>query len=174
MSADRPASPALRGCLEACDRCERILDAINPDIYAGALPGRYPIGSHLRHTIEHFHCFFAGLDAGVVDYDARPRDEELERSMDRFRDVLNDVRGQLGAIATESLSRPIRIRQIAALDSEPSVFESNIARELAFLSSHTIHHLALVVHLCREHEVDLPEDISLAFSTAAHRQAAEG
>ncbi len=174
MPMDRPASPALRGCLEACDRCERIVDAINADIYAGALPGRYPIGSHLRHTIEHFQCFLSGLATGVVDYDARARDEELERSMDRFREVLNDVRAELSALDAGSLSRQIRIRQIAALESEPSVFESNVARELAFLSSHTIHHLALVVHLCREHDVDLPEDISLAFSTAAHRQAAEG
>jgi hypothetical protein len=168
------AQSALRGCLDACDRCERIIDAITPEIYSGALPGRHPVGSHLRHTLEHFQCFLAGLETGIVDYDARPRDEDLERNIDRFRAILDAVRSQLASLDAELLSRPIRVMQIASLHAEPGKFESNVARELVFLSSHTIHHLALVVHLCREHDVELPEDISLAFSTAAHRQAAEG
>lgn len=168
------ARTALRGCLDACDRCERIIDAITPEIYSGALPGRYPVGSHLRHTLEHFECFLAGLDTGTIDYDARRRDEDLERSIDRFRTTLSAIRARLASLDAASLARPVRVLQIAALDAKPGAFESNVARELAFLSSHTIHHLALVVHLCREHDVELSEDISLAFSTAAHRQAAEG
>lgn len=171
MPTSEPAHSALRGCFDACDRCERVLDAISPELYANALPGRYPVGSHLRHMIEHFQCFLHGVDDGLVDYDARQRDEELERNTDKFREALDEVRRGLDRLARGSLTRPIRVRQIASLDSDPTDFDSTLARELAFLSSHTIHHLALVVHLCRENGVDLPEEISLAFSTAAHRQA---
>ena len=174
MSSARPTNSAVRGCLDACSRCERVIDAITPDIYCNALPGRHPIGSHLRHTVEHFQCFLAGVPSGLVDYDARARDEELERGVDRFREVLDEVRAGLMALDREPGSRPIRVRQTASLDSDPIILESTLQRELAFLSSHTVHHLALVVHLCREHGVDLPEDISLAFSTAAHRQATAG
>jgi uncharacterized damage-inducible protein DinB len=174
MPSLQPSNPAVRGCLDACDRCERVIDAITPEMYSGALPGRYAVGSHLRHTIEHFQCFFAGITGGVVDYDARARDEDLEHRVDRFREVLDLMRDKLIQLDRESLSRPLRVRQIASLDSDPSEFDSTVARELAFLSSHTVHHLALVVHLCRELGVDLPEEISLAFSTAAHRQATAG
>jgi len=172
MPQPQLTNAAVRGCLDACDRCERVVDAITPEMYSGALPGRYAIGSHLRHTIEHFQCFLAGVTSGLVDYDARARDEDLERGIDRFREVLSDVRTALIRLDREPLSGQLKVRQIASLDSDPSEFSSTIERELAFLSSHTIHHLALVVHLCRELGVDLPDEISLAFSTAAHRQAA--
>ena len=174
MSSKRPASAALRGCIDACDRCVRVIDAVSPDVYAGALPGRYPIGSHLRHVIEHFQCFLEGVGEGLVDYDARARDESLERSLDEFRSKLRDVRAALIGMDESILRRAIRIRQTASLDANAEIYDSTTERELVFLSSHTIHHLALVVHLCREHDVDLPEDISLAFSTAAHQQAAKG
>lgn len=174
MPSAQPTSAAVRGCLDACDRCERVINALTPEIYAGALPGRHPVGSHLRHTLEHFQCFFAGLDEGLVDYDARARDEELERSIGRFREQLSAIRSALKNLRADSLSRTLRVRQIAALDADPGTCDSTVERELVFLSSHTIHHLALVVHLCREHDVDLPEEISWAFSTAAHQQSVKG
>jgi len=174
MSSANHASAALRGCIDACDRCNRVVDAITPEIYSGALPGRYPIGSHLRHVIEHFQCFLAGVDDGLIDYDARARDESLERNMDAFRAKLREVRTAIARIDESTLSESIQICQIASLDAGPQTYASTTERELVFLSSHTIHHLALVVHLCREYGVELPEDISLAFSTAAHQQAARG
>ncbi len=174
MSTTHSECAAVRGCLDACDRCERVIDAITPEMYAGALPGRYPVGSHLRHALEHFQCFLAGLNDGIVDYDSRARDEMLERSIDCFRERLRDVRTGLAAVSASSVTTPLRVRQSVSLDAEPDVVESTVGRELAFLSGHTIHHLAIVVHLCREHDVELPEEISLAFSTAAHQQAVKG
>jgi hypothetical protein len=144
---------------------------VSAETYANALPGRHSIGSHLRHAIEHFQCFFAGVGDGLVDYDSRARDESIERSADRCRGVLGEVCDHLRAMGGDTLSRPVRVRQSASLDEAPGVYDSSVQRELVFLSSHAIHHLAVVVHLCSDHGVDLPEEISLAFSTAVHQQA---
>ncbi len=141
-------------------------------MYATAAPGRAPIGAHLRHAVEHFTCLLRGLDDGLADYDARDRDEYIERDADRFREALNGVRRDLTAISTETLKKPIIVCQTAALDADPSRLQSTVERELVFLSSHTIHHLAVVVNLCREQGIDLPEDLAIAFSTAAYRQTA--
>lgn len=141
-------------------------------MFSTAPPGRTPIGAHLRHAAEHFICFLRGLGDGVVDYDARDRDESIERDPVLFREALSDVRRTLTGLTLAQLRQRIEVRQTAALDCEPSTLESTVERELVFLSSHTIHHLAVVVNLCREQGVDLPEDLALAFSTAAFRQTA--
>ena len=39
------------------------------------------IGAHLRHNIDHYHCFCQGLAAGRVDYGHRVRDSRLEREL---------------------------------------------------------------------------------------------
>jgi len=174
MKPGRPSSAALRGSIESCDRCARVIDSITPDIYANALPGRYPVGSHLRHALEHVQCFVDGLKGGLVDYDARARDEMTERSLDCFVEKLAEARAALESLDGQDLSRPLRVRQTPSLDSAPQTYQSTVERELVFLSSHTIHHLAVVVHLCREHGVELGDDISMAFSTAAHHQALKG
>jgi hypothetical protein len=122
--------------------------------------------------VEHFICLARGLDAGLVDYDARDRDESIERDPDRFREVLAQVCRKLRELPPAALKRRIAVRQTAALDAGPSRLESTVERELVFLSSHTIHHLAVVISLCREQGVELPEDLAIAFSTAAYRQAA--
>lgn len=171
VTTQQGTSEALRGCLDACDRCERVLDTISPEMFAGTSPEGYPIGSHLRHTLDHFVCLLRTLDEGFVDYDGRDRDPELEQNPERFRALLREVRDGLRSLPAETLQQPIKVHQIAALDADRSILDSTVERELVFLSSHTIHHLALVVHLCRTQGVDLPEDIALAFSTAAYRKS---
>lgn len=170
MQVTPPPSPAVRGCIDACGRCERIVDAISIEMFATAAPGRSPIGAHLRHAVEHFVCFLRGLSEGKVDYDARDRDESIEQDPHLFREAIAEVRRTLAGLTPAQLRARIEVRQTAALDAEPSTLESTVERELVFLSSHTIHHLAVVVTLCREQGVDLPEDLAIAFSTAAFRQ----
>lgn len=171
MSIPTEPSAALRGCLEACDRCESVLDAITAEGYTHALSGEQPVGSHLRHALEHFQCFVEGLDRGLVDYDARERNEAAERDPEQCRALLRKVRARIAAIRPDQLDWPLVVNQIAALGAEPSALNSTVQRELVFLSSHAIHHLAVIVPLCRSAGIELPQDISLAFSTAAHRQA---
>ena len=38
------------------------------------------IGGHLRHILEFYECFLDGVDSGHIDYDARKRDQLIERS----------------------------------------------------------------------------------------------
>lgn len=168
------AHPAVRGCLEACRRCEIVLDAVPGDVYSGGGFSESAVGNHLRHCIDHFECFNEGLDAGLIDYDARTRSVELERDPAAFRSALSGVYVQLSDIPESQLGDSVGVRTTAAPDSEPQVLQSTVARELAFLSSHVIHHLAVIAGLCKEHGVSLPEDISLAYSTAAYRSARPG
>lgn len=161
---------AVEGCVEACRRCRDFLAHVTPAQYAGG--GGIPaIGSHMRHCLDHFSCLLGGLESGEVDYDARERDESIEREPDRFVAALAAVVQTLAQWDAEVLRRRIRVRQMAAPDQEPVCLETTVERELLFLSGHTIHHLATATQLARLHGVTVPEELSVAFSTAAHCKA---
>jgi len=53
---------------------------LEPELYAQSFASCYgsTIGGHVRHNLDHFLCLQAGLHSGIVDYDARDRDEFLE------------------------------------------------------------------------------------------------
>ena len=108
-----------------------------------------------------------GLDAGVVDYDARARDARLEREPSRCREVLRSITTRLTKLTTTDEGRSLRVRQSAAPGGRTADVESNLERELAFLSGHTIHHLAIMRLLAERAGIVLPKGLDLAFSTEA-------
>lgn len=171
MSTTTEPHPAIAGCIEACRRCEAALDQLAELVRAGRDGEAHAVGAHLRHCLDHFACFEAGLDRGLVDYDARERDPRLEQDPESIRQRLGAIRDFLRSLGREGLRGPVRVSQMAAPEAGPVVVESSLERELMFLSGHTIHHLAVIAELARQEGVELPEDIAVAFSTAAHRAA---
>ncbi|MCC6795582.1 MAG: hypothetical protein IT366_10725 [Candidatus Hydrogenedentes bacterium] len=159
------AAPAIDGCIIAC---ARTMDAV--DQYERGGGAFYAIGPHLRHCLDHAVCFLRGLRSGVIEYDARDRDLRVENDADYYREVARSVMDQLAAISSATLSNAIKVCQISAPGAPLSTVDSTIERELLFLSGHTIHHLAIVSQIAKEHGIAIAPELSVAFSTAAHRE----
>ena len=165
----RPA--AVRGCLDACRRCRRLLEHVTT---SPASPKAYAaIGPHLRHCVDHFTCLLRGLESGLIDYDERDRDVCLERDPAAFRRALDAIEQQLGQLEPRGIARPVRIRQAAASGGERADSASSLERELVFLSGHTVHHLAIMKMLAATHGILVPGDLDFAFSTEAYLEAAD-
>src|SRR5947199_9184423 len=60
----------------------RLLEGLDDTAYATTPPGLDPhrAGAHLRHIIEVYQSFLAGLESSYIDYDARRRDRTVERT----------------------------------------------------------------------------------------------
>lgn len=174
MGNVRVVPVAIQGCLETFQRCETVVDAVSVELLRNDVISGSSIGGHLRHSLDHAICFLRGLPEGIIEYDARDRDEGIEREPAEFHAALNEVKSGLEALTREDLPKPVQVRVTASLDTEPLLLDSTVERELAFLSSHTIHHLALVHFFCVQEGIALPEDMALAFSTAAYRKASTG
>src|SRR5215469_5697738 len=60
----------------------RLLERLDDTVYSATAPGFAPhrAGAHLRHVLEFYQCFLDGLESSHIDYDARRRDESVERS----------------------------------------------------------------------------------------------
>jgi hypothetical protein len=159
--------PAVRGCLEACQRCEVLVEIVGRHDAAVASRAYRAIGRHLRHCLDHLLCLTRGLDSGVVDYDARDRDERMEIDPRHFLEALRSVKGRLRAMEPAVLRRSLTLRQESA-PGHRSEMGSNVERELVFLSGHTIHHLAIMMLLAGNEGVNVPEELAMAFSTASY------
>jgi len=157
----------VTGCIEACRRCEAVVAAvIDQD------PEAFPaVGPHLRHCIDHFRLLLDGWRSGSVDYDARPRDLDLEGDPRAVSEALEAIAGSLATIRGDDLPSNLTVTQSAASRRPPLSSPSCLERELVFLSGHTIHHIAIMVLAARAAGVDVPSRLAVAYSTEAHRES---
>ncbi|NJL73287.1 MAG: DinB family protein [Candidatus Competibacteraceae bacterium] len=136
---------AVAGCIVALDRCDSLVSAVPLQAYGERPPGQASIGAHLRHSLDHFAAFLRGLPESVIDYDERARDTRLECDPTVARGVIVATREAVAALNESMLGKTLIVRQIAAPARPPVALHSTVARELVFLSQHTIHHLALMI-----------------------------
>jgi uncharacterized damage-inducible protein DinB len=158
---------AVAGCVEACRRCELVVDAVVQQDLA-AFPS---LGPHLRHCVDHFRLFLDGWRSGSIDYDARSRDARLEQDPEAVRRALASISESLTGIREVDLLNVVTVTQSAASGRPPLSSPSRVERELVFLSGHTIHHIAIMLLAAREAGVEIPSRLAVAFSTEAHRDA---
>jgi len=126
----------------------------------------------MRHVIEHYLIFLAAVEGGtVVDYDERNRDPRIEQELEFTRETLNSIQTRMGEVCREKLENAVQVCQIPATNAEPLIVHSTVERELVFLSSHTIHHLALMDLLAEIKGAPKSSDraAGVAFSTQDYR-----
>ena len=150
------------GLLEqAASLVRRIDDAAFSTSPEGFYPCR--VGSHLRHVLEFYDCFLDGLKTLGIDYDARKRDEVLERNRRAAAAKVSSIVRRLGeaSMLPEGLALDVRVE-----GSEANVWlRSSFGRELQVLSSHTIHHFALIALTLRLHGTEVDPNFGISPST---------
>eukprot|EP01136_Pigoraptor_vietnamica_P005677 Opistho-1_new@37630 len=124
------------------------------------------IGQHVRHVIELFLCLEKGYAQGVVNYEKRNRDIQIETDKAMAVDLLRSLYARIG-------------KQDAALSlefagdgsSEAGVtIATNYYRELLYNLEHTVHHMALIrVAVTELSDLVLPDGFGVASSTLKYR-----
>jgi len=134
-----------------------------------AAPFNASIGQHYRHVLEHFHSLIVGVRAGEVNYDARERNPRLQGEVTYASIATCDVLRALKRYTEETLARPCKvINSVGYGTSNPSTFESNASRELAYCVGHAIHHYAIIRLICHEVGITVPPEFGVAPSTLRH------
>lgn len=146
--------------------------------YALAADGRQSIGRHLRHITDHYTAFLAAVRNTAetpLDYETRRRDPALETEPDMALQVIDTLVGELDKLQEEKLREPINLRYPMTADpssGEPATSSLEVTtcalRELVFLSSHTVHHMALIQPLAQRLKIRLPESFGVHPSTLRH------
>jgi hypothetical protein len=125
------------------------------------------IGQHVRHVIELFQCLEKGYEHGVVNYEKRKRDLDIETDKALASRLLLEIHNGLGRSNKE-------LTLEATYDdhsTEPITIATNYFREVAYNLEHTIHHMALIrVGLTEVATIILPENFGVASSTVKYKK----
>ena len=174
------ATPALHRRLSALiatnirwlHQALHLLERLDDSVYSATAPGFAPhrAGAHLRHLLEFYQCFLDGLDSSHIDYDSRRRDESIERSRHTAAIAIRSIIHALDTRAALHEERIVwvRMEDAESNDVSDSFMESSLSRELQVLSSHTVHHFALIAVTLRAHGVQMDPDFGMAPSTLRH------
>lgn len=169
LGAERSVPAPVLGCLQALEECCVLVRALGAERYRHAAQGRSSIGAHGRHVLDHFLCFLRGWEEGTVDYDARDRNPGLESDPALFLDEADRIAAGLGQVAAAGMTAPVRVRQIPAKRAAAVEVPSTVERELLFLMSHTVHHVALMELMAAMLGVTTAAPVGVAYSTMDYR-----
>jgi len=132
-------------------------------------PGLAPhrVGSHLRHVLEFYECFLDGLDSLNVDYDARKRNDSLANNRQA---AIQKIFSILRRFEDDSQLRRDSVIFVRMENADPTTVQdlylcSSVSSELQALSSHTIHHFALIAITLRVHGFAVDPEFGMSPST---------
>jgi len=159
---------------QARELLEQIPDSAYTASPASIAPHR--VGGHLRHILEFYECFLQGLDSSHIDYDARRRDLAIETNR---RTALAKIDSIIHALRTERMLLSdgiiwVRMEDAGALAVAEAFMISSTGRELQALSSHTIHHFALIAMTLRTQGYEVDRDFGMAPSTLRYLSSQKG
>ena len=161
----------IDGCYNCLEQCKQILAIVSQEDYIDRSSGSSSIGSHTRHILDRFHCFFAVLSASTIDYDARKRDPEIEHNLEAGTFALASVARRIGQLRlSPDFENSISVRE-SVLPEKPAVeILSTVERELMGLITHSTHHLAIIALLAKILGHTVHSDFGKAPSTIAYEQ----
>lgn len=131
---------------------------------------QHVIGKHVRHIIDHYSALLLATASpgALLDYESRNRDLLLETDRRAGRDCLSDVLQELRDRFHNTY--PNELAMLYTGDGQRQVVTTSVDRELVFLASHTVHHMAIIGMLAEQAGVDVSADFGVHPSTLRHLQ----
>jgi uncharacterized damage-inducible protein DinB len=162
--------------IQVLSQLTQLVSRLPPNQYQQSfgLQGQHTMGKHVRHIIDHYEAFLLGLQEKPpvkVNYEHRQREESLEREPHRVCYRLLTVCRSLEQLRDDHHQSPVRLDYpTGAITIE---MNSSVGRELVFLSSHTIHHMAIIGLLAEQLGIQPARDFGVHPSTLRHWQREE-
>jgi hypothetical protein len=120
----------------------QLIEQLTPEVYASPLDvfNGSSIGGHCRHVIEFYECLLAGAETGIVNYDERSRDMDIQQNRDYALATIKKIRIRMAD--TDYYGRPLQLS--ACFGDHQVTIPTNWEREEVYMIEHAIHHFALI------------------------------
>jgi uncharacterized damage-inducible protein DinB len=144
-----------------------LLVAVPSEVYCARLAAEISgsVGEHVRHCLDHVSALLAADSSATLSYDRRQRGTAVETDpAAAFQQILR-LRTALDAWTTRPLDAPIQVTSMLSPSGDAITGWSTLARELAFVVSHTIHHQATIAVLLAIHGYSVPDRFGHSPST---------
>ncbi|MDQ5930140.1 MAG: hypothetical protein QG594_1927 [Bacteroidota bacterium] len=121
------------------------------------------IGDHTRHIIELFQCLENQYESGIVNYDKRERNIQIQTDTDFAIQQIIFIQNNL-----DKENKKIVLQQ--QIEGNKIQIESNYHRELLYNFEHCIHQQALIKVAVLQHAtISLNNNFGVARSTIEYR-----
>jgi hypothetical protein len=152
-------------------QAENLLEEIREEEFGAEALG-LRVASQMRHVIEFYECFLDGLESSHVDYGARRRDVSVEACRGAASARLRMLAGRLETVAASEADRVLFVRlEDADFGCGADDYAvSSVVRELSVLSSHAVHHFALMAAALRAQGFEPDSEFGVAPSTLRYRK----
>jgi hypothetical protein len=120
------------------------------------------IGNHTRHILELLQCLQNGYPGGVVNYDNRKRNKQLETDIVSAKKLLKELISRIWQTEKQLLVE-------TELNNELKQVSSGFERELLYNIEHCTHHMALIKVALKEFRFPVHENFGVAASTQKYR-----
>ena len=163
----KPARRSFAPLERLLDDMVMLVEGLDRDTYrARPLPNASgSIGEHVRHCLDHVSALAMARPSMPLSYDGRERGTAVETDpVEAIRQILQ-LKGALERLSTRSLDEPIAVTAMLSTSGESVAGWSTLARELAFVVSHTIHHQAMIGVLLSVYGIDTPDRFGHSPST---------
>lgn len=166
---------------------DQVLSQVDSDQYAQHLSDVFDasLGGHVRHVLDHYENFLSSVletypadeddlrltdRRPMVNYDSRQRDRTIELDIQVARSRIERICKTLESMPRKDIELDI----ILQIDHSPenALQQTTLGRELSFLHSHSVHHMAMISFMLRALGVsDVPNAFGIAPSTIKYREA---
>ena len=144
-----------------------LLDELPENSYRQCFGSRKPhvIGKHVRHIIDHYSSLLWATASGgrLLDYENRDRDLSLETDRRAGSNRLAEISQALRQRFEPPYSDALVMRHNSGGQSE--TVNTSVDRELVFLASHSVHHMAIIGMLAEQAGAEVSADFGVHPST---------
>jgi len=130
------------------------------------------IGEHVRHCLDHIGALVAATAAKPLSYDRRERGSAVERDPAEALRLIMRLKSAVDRWGERTLDEPLCVTSMLTAGGEAVTGWSTLGRELAFVSSHTIHHEAMIAVLLSLAGVEIPDRLGFAPTTPTKHSGA--
>jgi len=159
-------------CHRIAGLCEEIIGVIKfleEDLFVKTNGKNSSVGAHFRHIYERMECVILGLESGVIEYDSRKRDVNIETKPNIAIEKFQYMKSFFEKL--DNINRDLLIIETAGINAGKITLNSNFEREILYLIDHTTHHLAVVKILLEQFDVQLDSDLGKAASTIIYEKS---
>jgi len=154
-------------------KLKEVLNQLTDDQFSAPLEvfNGSSIGMHVRHILEFYICLMEASVRNVVNYDERKRDHELECSIRKSVETIEQILDYLGAVVND-FTLTLKANYSTESAEEEIALESTFFRELLYNVEHTVHHLAIIrigIKALNDHNIAFDNQFGVAASTTRNK-----
>ncbi len=168
---DHKLCPSISGNVEAIEQSLALCDLLDDNSYNyKATPYvQSSIGEHLRHILDMYLALIRQPQTRVIDYDHRRRGAPVESDLKAGISELQNIHSWLTTLNAVNLDKPVTILSETSVSTQKICeLPSSLRRELLFVASHTIHHLAIIKVIATHANIATGEHLGYAPATATY------